>query len=94
MNFFMWKQLEEHIYVCLQRTIEYLALSTQAAVTAVDENVIRCIRENVMRCTALCFEREKGRFVSLLLPRDFCYLIFDALGSLICDVYLANKRHA
>lgn len=55
MNFFMWKQLAEYVYICLHRTIEYHVARIHAAVTNVDDKVLWCVRDNAMLCTALCF---------------------------------------
>jgi len=50
--------------------MKYLVARIQMAVTAVDDNVLWCVREDAMRCTTLCFEREEGPFLPVLLPRD------------------------
>lgn len=75
------------------KAMEYLVARIQVPVTAVDDKVLWCVREDTMRCTTVCFKREEGPFLTLLLPLDhYCFTldiqeIFDGV------VYLEIKRH-
>jgi hypothetical protein len=65
-SFFLWGHLKEHDYAVPPRTIEDLVERLQAAMTSVDANMLRRVRENVLRRSAVCLEMEGGRFERLL----------------------------
>jgi hypothetical protein len=65
-NFFLWGHLKEQVYAVPPRTIEDLAAKLQAAMTTVDANMLRRVRENAVRSTAACLEMNGGRFEHLL----------------------------
>jgi hypothetical protein len=61
MDVFLWGHLKDQVYAVLPRTIEDLMATLQAAVTTVDSNMLRRVREN-----AVCLEMDGGRFENLL----------------------------
>ena len=63
--------------VYFHRAMKCLVTKIQVPVTAVDNNVLWCVREDAMRCTTFCFKREEGPFLPLLLPRDDYYVTLD-----------------
>jgi hypothetical protein len=65
-DFFVWGNLKEHVYLVPHRTIEDLVGRLQEAVTMVDANMLRRVRENAVRRTAVCLETDGGRFDHLL----------------------------
>jgi hypothetical protein len=65
-GFFLWGHLKEQVYVDPPRTIEDLVVRLQAAVTTVDANMLRRVRENAVRRTAVCLEMDGGRLEHLL----------------------------
>jgi hypothetical protein len=66
MDILLWGHLKEHVSAVPPRTIEDLVARLQAAVTTVDENMLRCVRENAVRRTAVRLEMDGGRFEELL----------------------------
>jgi hypothetical protein len=56
----------EKVYAVPPRTIEDLVARLQAAATSVDANMLRCVRENAVRRTAVCLEMYGGRFENLM----------------------------
>jgi hypothetical protein len=67
MDFFLWGHLKEYVYAVPPRTVEDLTARLQAAVTTVEANMLRCVRENAARRNAVYFETNGGRFEHLLL---------------------------
>jgi hypothetical protein len=65
MDFFLWGHLKEQVYAVPPRTIEDLVARPQAAVTTVDANMLRRVRENAVRRTDVCLEMGGGRFENL-----------------------------
>jgi hypothetical protein len=66
MDFFLWGHLKEQVYTVPSRTIENLVARLQAAVTMVDANMLRRVRENAVWPAAVCLEMDGGRFEHLL----------------------------
>jgi hypothetical protein len=66
MEVFLWGHLKEQVYAVPPRTIEDLVARLQAAVTTVDANILRCVRQNAVRRAAVCLEMDGGRFEHLL----------------------------
>jgi hypothetical protein len=66
MDFFLWGHLKEQVYAVPPRTIEDLVQRLQAGVTTVDAHMLRRVRENAVRRTAVCLEMDGGRFEHLL----------------------------
>jgi hypothetical protein len=66
MDFFLWGHLKEQVYAVPPRTIEDLVARIQTAMTTVDANMLRCVRENVVRRTAVYLEMDGGRSEHLL----------------------------
>jgi hypothetical protein len=64
-EFFLWGHLKEQVYAVPLRTIEDLVARLQAAVTMVDANMLRRVRENAVRRTAVYLEMDGGRFENL-----------------------------
>jgi hypothetical protein len=62
MDFFLWGQLKKKIYEVPPRTIEDLVAKLQAAVTTVDANMLRYVRQNAARRTAVGLEIDGGRW--------------------------------
>jgi hypothetical protein len=65
-NFILWGHPNEHVYALPPRTIEDLVARLQAAMTTADVNMLRNIRENAVRRTAVCPEIDGGLFERLL----------------------------
>jgi hypothetical protein len=66
MDFILWVHLKKHVYAVPSRTIEDLVGRLQAAVTTVDTNLLRRVRENAVRRTAVYLEMDGGCFERLL----------------------------
>jgi hypothetical protein len=66
MDFFLWGHLKEQVYAVSPRTIEDLVEGLQAAMTTVNAKMLRRVRENAMRRTAVCLGMDGGRFEHLL----------------------------
>jgi hypothetical protein len=66
MDFVLWGHLKEHVYAVHPTTIEDVMARLQVTVTTVDSNMLRCVRENAVRRTAVCLEMDGGRFERLL----------------------------
>jgi hypothetical protein len=58
--------LRKHVYAVPPRTIEDLVEKLKAAVTTVDANMLRRVRENAVWRTAVCLEMDGGCFEHLL----------------------------
>jgi hypothetical protein len=58
--------MKEHVCADRPRTIEDPVAGLKAPVTAVDANLLRHVRENAVRRTAVCLEMGGGRFEHLL----------------------------
>jgi hypothetical protein len=56
----------ENVYAVPPRTIENFVARLQAAVTKVDVNILRRVRENAVRRTAVCLEMDGDGFQYLL----------------------------
>jgi hypothetical protein len=61
MDFFVWGRLKEQDSAVPPRTIEDLVARLQTAVTTADANMLRRVRENAVRRTAVCLEMDEGR---------------------------------
>jgi hypothetical protein len=66
MGCFLRGRLKEHVYAVPARTIEDLMERHQRAVITVDAKMIRHVRENSWRRTAVCIEVDRGRFENVL----------------------------
>jgi hypothetical protein len=66
MYFFLWGHLKEQVYAVPPRTIEDLVTRIQSALTGVDANMLRRVRENAVRRTAVCLEMDRGLFEHML----------------------------
>jgi hypothetical protein len=66
MDFFLWGNLKEQVYAVPPRTIEHLVARIRAAVTTVDANMSRRVRENSVRRMVVCLEMDEDRFEHLL----------------------------
>jgi hypothetical protein len=78
-RFFLWGHLKEHDYAVPPRTIEDLVERLQATTTSVDANMLRRVRENVLRRSAVCLEMEGGASNAYCnygepMVRSFCTL--------------------
>jgi hypothetical protein len=63
----MWGgHLKEHVYAIPRRTIEDFVGRFQAAVTTVNANTLRRVRERAVRCPVDCFEMDGGGFEHVL----------------------------
>jgi hypothetical protein len=62
MAFFVWGHLKEHVDAVPPRTIEDLVPRLQAAVTTVDANVLRRVRENAGRRAVVFLVMDRGHF--------------------------------
>jgi hypothetical protein len=62
MEFFLWGHLKQHIYAVPPRTSEDLAERLETALTVVDANMLRHVRENGAQITAICLEMEVDLF--------------------------------
>jgi tRNA threonylcarbamoyladenosine modification (KEOPS) complex Pcc1 subunit len=60
-GFFLWVHVKEQVYTVPLRKVEGLLRRLQAAVTAVDGNMLRRVKENTMRLIAVCLEMD-GRY--------------------------------
>jgi hypothetical protein len=58
---FLREHLKESGYAVPSWTIEGLVAGFQVAVTTVVANMLRRVRENAVRCTAVCFEKDGSR---------------------------------
>jgi hypothetical protein len=65
-DFFLRGHLKEQVYAVRPMTIEDLVARLQAAVTTVDANMLRRVRENAVRRTAICLQMDGGRFEYIL----------------------------
>jgi hypothetical protein len=62
MDFFLLcGHLKEQVYAVRPRTTEDPVTRLQAAVTTVDANMLRRVRANAVRHTAVCLEMDGGR---------------------------------
>jgi hypothetical protein len=52
----LWGHLMENVYAVRFRTTGDLVARLQAAVTTVDASMLRCVRENAVRRTAVCLK--------------------------------------
>jgi hypothetical protein len=66
LEFFMLEHLMGHIYVVPPRATVDIMAKFQTAVTAIDAYVLRRVRGNAVRRTALFLEMGAGRFKHLL----------------------------
>jgi hypothetical protein len=66
MDFFLWEHLKKPVYAVSPTIIEDLVARLQAAVTTADVNMLGHVRDNAMQRTAICLEKDKGRFKHLL----------------------------
>jgi hypothetical protein len=66
MDFFLWGHLKEYVHADPPGTYDDLVARLEAAVTAFDVDMLRRVRENVMRRTAVCLEMDEGRSERLL----------------------------
>jgi hypothetical protein len=66
MDFLLWGHLKEQVYGLPPRNTEDLVARLQAAVTTVDANMLRRVRENDVRRTVICLEMDGGSFVHVL----------------------------
>jgi hypothetical protein len=62
---FLWGHLKDHVYVNPSRTIEDL-VARPSSCDKVDANMLRRVRQNAVRGTAVWFEVYGGRFEHLL----------------------------
>jgi hypothetical protein len=58
----MPEHLKKHVYSVPQRNIECLVAGHQAGVTTVNANILRHVRVNAVRSTAVCREMGGGCF--------------------------------
>lgn len=56
---------KENAYVSPPTIIEDLVARLQLVMTSVDTNMLRRVRENAVRRTAVCLEMDEGRFQNL-----------------------------
>jgi hypothetical protein len=62
---FLWRHLKEH----LPRNVERLAPRREGSLAVICSNMLRRVRENAMRCTAVCLEVDGGRYRHLRQQR-------------------------
>jgi hypothetical protein len=60
--FFLWGHLKEQVYAVPPKTIEDLVARLEAALKKIDANMLRHVRENAVRRTAVCLEMDGGHF--------------------------------
>jgi hypothetical protein len=65
-DIFLWGHLKEQVYAVPLRTIDELVEKLQAAVITDDANMLRRVRDNAMRRTAVCLEIDGSRVEHLL----------------------------
>jgi hypothetical protein len=78
MEFFLWGNLKEQIYAVPPWTSEDFVARLQAAVTTVDANMLRRVRENAVRRTAVCLIMDGGHFEHLCNYEAPMILSFDS----------------
>jgi hypothetical protein len=87
-DFLLRGNVKEHVYAVPSRAIEELVARLQAAVITVDVKMLRHVRQNSVRRTAVCFEMDGGRFDHQLCLRD----IRDLIILLTATCILKTKR--
>jgi hypothetical protein len=87
--FLPWRHLKDDVYALPPRTIEDVV----AAVTTVEANMLRRVRENAVRRTALCLEMDGGRLEHLLTTRRPWFWSFESFRHLTVTCILKTKRH-
>jgi hypothetical protein len=85
--------LKEYVYTVPLRTIEDLVTGRQAAITTVDVNMSRCVRDSSVLRTAACLEIDGGRFEHLLQLQGAHGFIIDYLRHLTVTCILKTKCH-
>jgi hypothetical protein len=65
-DLFLWGHAKKYVYADTRMTIEDLVAILHVAVTMVDANMLRRVRENAVRRTAVCHQMDGGGFQHLL----------------------------
>jgi hypothetical protein len=90
-NFVLWEHLTKHIYVVPPRTVEDLVAESQATVTMVDVNMLRRLRDNAERRSALWWmEASWNIYYNCEGPMDWS---FDSLHHLTVTCIFKTESH-